>query len=91
MPTKLIRKGALVLVEWEDSAQPSSSWQFLEDVGAPPAVRCRSVGWLIANTEDVRVLAPNMGAVGGDAPQVSGVITIPSRAVLRMVLLREPD
>lgn len=80
----------LVLIEWVDSTQPSPSWRLLEDVGTFDVVVCRSVGWLIANGA-TKVLAPNLGALGGkEALQVSGVITIPTKSVRRVMRLKEP-
>jgi len=79
----------LVLIEWEDSARPIPEWLWLEDWQQGEIVRCASVGWLIEDG-DVKALAPNTGDVGPDGPaQVSGVIRIPARAVVRMVRLEE--
>lgn len=88
MPT--INDCRLVLIEWEDSGQPSSSWQFLADFTEPEAVSCVSVGWLIHDGEDVKALAQNMGDIGRASMQVSGVIRIPARCVVRTVSLEEP-
>lgn len=79
------------MLEWEDSRQPSPSWKHLRDVGATVPVLCRSVGWLIVDNKRTKVLAPNMGDIeGGDSMQVSGTLTIPSRAVRRIVKLKDP-
>ena len=81
----------LVLVEWEDSVQPVPSWRYAEDVGKPTPVLCHSVGWLIADTAKAKALAPNVAGISGTAaPQVSGVITIPARAVRRQRKLKAP-
>jgi len=81
----------LVLIEWEDSVQPSSDWRFLAQIGEQEAVICRSVGWLIKDTNRVKVLAPNFGGLQ-DATQlqVSGQIVIPASAVRKTVRLKEP-
>lgn len=81
----------LVMIEWVDSAQPSPSWEFLSDFGKPEIVTCASVGWLIHDGEDVKALAQNIGHVGGDNTQVSGVIRIPARCVMRTVEISEPE
>ncbi len=80
----------LVLVEWEDSAQPIPRWIRLSEFESGAAVSCVSVGWLIQNDERMKVLAPNMGEIE-DAEQIqaSGIIRIPTRAVTRIVCLRE--
>ena len=57
----------LVMIEWEDSAQPLPNWRYLADFEADGAVLCTSVGWLIHDGEDVKALAPNMGGSGQKA------------------------
>ncbi|QQP88769.1 hypothetical protein IGS68_22570 [Skermanella sp. TT6] len=80
----------LVLVEWEDSAQPVSSWQWITAYKEPDIVTCASVGWLIHDGADVKALAPNLGHSDEQrAVQVSGVIRIPTRCVTRIVSLTE--
>ena len=72
----------LVLVEWEDSAQPLSAWSFLSDMAPPEIVQCVSVGWLVQDTDTVKGLAPNMGDVSSEnSMQVSGLIRIPARCI----------
>ena len=72
----------LVIIEWEDSSQPVSAWQFSDDV-RPSVVKIASVGWLIKDGKRVKALAPNVGGLDGKcAAQVSGVIAIPSRCVI---------
>ena len=78
----------LVLIEWEDSRQPSSPWRWLADMKAPDAVLCASVGWLTHDTALVKVLAANMGGVeDSESVQACGIITIPTRCVIKMTLL----
>jgi hypothetical protein len=74
----------LVMVEWEDSAQPISAWQWVETYEIPEIIRCVSVGYLIAETEDAVAVAPNLGDIGRDRMQASGIIRIPRRAVCRI-------
>lgn len=75
----------LVLIEWEDSAQPISGWSWLESFDSFEIVRCQSVGWLIHDGDDVKALAQNMGNLGNeDSAQVSGVIRIPTRCVVKL-------
>ena len=82
----------LVLIEWEDSAQPVPAWSYLTDFEAGRAVLCASVGWLIHDGDDVKALAPNMaGLRPGSDVQISGVIRIPARCVVRVTLLDEPE
>lgn len=82
----------LVLIEWEDSAQPVAAWRWLRDYAEPDIVRCTSVGWLIHDGEQVKALAPNLGEIGKpEEMQASGVIRIPTRCVVRLTKLRETD
>lgn len=79
------------MVEWEDSAQPIAAWKHLADLEAPSIIKCVSVGWLVSDTKNTKALAPNMGAVD-DATnlQISGMITIPARAITKITRLQEP-
>ncbi len=80
----------LVLIEWEDSTQPQGRWQGLSAVGVPKVVRCVSVGFLVRATRESKTLAPNLGNVDcDDDVQASGLISIPARAVLRIVKIEE--
>lgn len=84
------QKCPLVLVEWEDSAQPVPGWVRLADFEAPRIVSCASVGWLIHDGSDVKALAPNMGDFDDAAHvQASGIIRIPARTVTRIIRLGE--
>jgi hypothetical protein len=76
----------LVLVEWLDSYGCSASWQSIDNpLPAPRVMRCRSVGWLIHDGEECKVLIPHVGDVGeGEASQGCGDMTIPTCAVLRV-------
>lgn len=88
----MARRCPLVMVEWEDSAQPTPGWQFLDSFEPPSITHCVSVGWLIHDGADVKALAPNMGNVWDkNSMQVSGVIRIPARCVVRVVEIDEPE
>ncbi len=71
----------LVAVEWEDSQQPLVAWQWLDEFTLPDAVRCISVGFLVAQTPSALALAPNLGDVAQQRAQASGIIRIPRSAV----------
>jgi hypothetical protein len=78
----------LVMVEWEDSAQPIPSWSYLASFDPPGIVRCVSVGWLIHDDDQMKAVAPNMGALDDECSlQVSGVIQIPTSCILRITPL----
>lgn len=77
----------LVLVEWEDSARPISSWEWVESYKIPEIISCVSVGYLIAETDNALAIAPNIGDIGHDRVQASGIIRIPRSAVRTMTNL----
>jgi hypothetical protein len=76
----------LVLIEWVDSGQPVPGWQWLSDIARRRAHRCVSVGFLVQDDEQAKVLAPNLGASSGDDQwdQASGVFAIPTVSVVRI-------
>lgn len=75
----------LVAVEWEDSQRPLAPWQWVDEFALPEAVRCISVGFLIAETDNALALAPNLGDVERERTQACGIIRIPVSAVRRIV------
>lgn len=80
----------LVLIEWEDS-HTTGVWQSIADL-EDRALVCRSVGWLVLDGERAKVVAPHRNEQEDGVPlQASGVMTIPTRSVLRIVPLREGD
>ena len=84
---KLKPKYRLVLVEWEDSAQPIAAWTWVDE-HKPAPVRCLSVGYLIAKTKGTLALAANLGDLDRERAQASGIIQIPRRCIIRIVELR---
>lgn len=79
----------LVLIEWLDSGQPVSRWEYLSGYERADALHCESVGWLIQD-DDTKVLAPNMGEINDpECIQACGLIRIPACAVIRIVRLRK--
>lgn len=81
----------LVLIRWEDSRQPTSSWVRLSDLpDTQTPVQCASVGWLIKDTVEVKVICQNMGDIDSEADmQASGIMVIPARCVLSVERLEE--
>ena len=77
----------LVRIDWEDSARPISAWQWVEDYALPETVVCVSVGFLIADTEAAVAIAPNLGDIGHDRLQASGIIRIPRCSIKRMIVI----
>lgn len=79
-------KYRLVLIDWLDSFGCSASWTALDQC-EPSALVCRSVGWLIHDDEDCKVVVPHISASehANATQQGCGDMTIPSVAVLKMV------
>jgi hypothetical protein len=79
----------LVLIEWVDSFGCSSSWTSLEGSRAAPLM-CRSVGWLLHDTETCKVVVPHITNTDeGITRQGCGDMTIPTCAITRMIDLSE--
>ena len=77
----------LVLIEWLDSGQPSPAWQWLDSLEERRPHRCVSVGFLVQDGAQAKVLAPNLGASDGHGgfDQASGLTTIPTASVIRIL------
>ena len=75
----------LVLIEWEDSRQPIPGWMCLSAFDKAEICKCVSVGFLLDDGLDQKVLAPNMADIEDKHNiQTSGVIHIPAKCVLRI-------
>ena len=81
----------LVMVDWVDSAQPYAGWRYLRDLPELEVVRCETVGWLVARDDQVLMLAQNLGDIGSESAQASGLMRIPAACVTRVTELFEGD
>ena len=78
----------IVLVEWDDSMGCASSWSIIEDGAAPQPLTCRSVGWLLFDTETSLTIVPHLSDEHLDAKQQGcGDMTIPKSAVRKIYTL----
>ena len=75
----------LVLVEWVDSYGCSDTWQSLAGSTPAPLV-CRSVGWLLHDTADCKVIVPHLSDASHQHTdqQGCGDMAIPTMAILGM-------
>lgn len=73
----------LYIVEWVDSVQPVASWRALDDLPELAVIQCVSVGWLVAKSKQVIMLAPNLGGGEGVTRQGAGFIRIPVASIVR--------
>ena len=78
----------LVLIEWHDGRRPMDTWSFIDDMTGFSPVVCQSVGWLIHDADDVKVLSPNIGDLKSEREQSMGAIQIPARCVISITNLR---
>lgn len=74
----------LILVEWQDSRQPCGGWQWINEVGDPLPVLCRTVGWLAKETEEALLVVQSLGDVDGERMQISGGTEIARRQIVRI-------
>lgn len=82
----------LVIIRWQDSRQPCGQWRFVAALPEAKAVEVASVGWLLTDTPDVKVLCQNVGDLENpDHAQASGIMTIPTRCVISIETLSEND
>lgn len=76
-----------ILVEWEDSAQPSSAWSWVDEISDPHPVLCKTVGFLVKETDRCLLLALSIGDATSERPQANGVMQIPRSAVVKLTSL----
>lgn len=80
----------LLMIEWVDSAQPVATWSYLSDAPSIEAIHCKSVGWLVGETDSVKMLAPNLGNLQDpESAQGSGFMRIPTACVTKETTLVE--
>ena len=78
----------LVLIEWADSFGCPQGWHFADEVTPAPTV-VHSVGWLLKETKEYKLLAPHINKPGtSERPQIAGYIIIPIGAIKRQTVLR---
>ena len=80
----------LVLIEWLD-AHAGRGWQTIERIEqAAEPLYCRSVGWLLRETKECKVIAPHLAGEKNPATilQASGDLTIPTRCITRLTVLK---
>ena len=83
-------KPKLVLIEWLD-AHAGRGWQTADAItAAAEPLYCRSVGWLVSETADCKVIVPHISGAKGEVEFLtgSGDLTIPAKAIVRLRVLR---
>jgi hypothetical protein len=80
----------LVLIRWLDSAQPLPAWRHLSDLPRVRPIECATVGWLLMEDDEVKVVCQSVGDLTNPKnAQASGIMTIPVRCVLSVERLTE--
>ena len=79
----------LVIIEWEDSMGCSAHWEDIDKLEPEPLL-CRSVGWVVYESDKAIVLVPHLAPKcnGMEYPQGCGDMTIPVSAVRNRVEIR---
>lgn len=68
--------------------QISTDLSAIADAAEP--IHCRSVGWLVSDTRDTKVLVPHIsGEKNGVVPYGTGDLAIPTKAIVKMQVLRK--
>lgn len=81
----------LVEIKWADSFGAGSSWGEIEQM-AVKRFHCYSVGYLVHDGDDVKIIVPHMHSADEEIGAVEsgcGDMTIPTCAVVEMHVLRE--
>ena len=73
----------LVEIEWLDSKGVTNRWEILDDLEPLEPSRCRSVGFLLDESDDYKTLVQTLGC-----EQVLGRITIPTQSIVKQRRLR---
>jgi hypothetical protein len=82
----------LVIIRWLDSAQPLPSWQYLSALPQTRPIECATVGWLLKDEADIKVICQSVGDLENPRnAQASGIMTIPARCVLSIEKLTEEE
>lgn len=80
----------LVIIRWQDSGQPIPAWQHLSALNPAKAIECATVGWLLRDDGETKVVCQSVGDLQNPAnAQASGIMTIPTRCVISIDGLSE--
>ena len=75
-----------VYIEWEDSCGDGSRWREIDDIKKDRAPTIRSVGWLLAETQNSKTIVPHLS----DSDHGQGEMTIPKSAIKKFRVLPKP-
>jgi hypothetical protein len=81
----------LVYIEWADS-HSGRGWQDMAQIQqADEPLLCRSVGWMVLENNQVKILVPHLNSAASDKILLQGCgdMTIPNSAITKFEVLRE--
>lgn len=79
----------LVLIEWIDACRLSNGWMDLSDIPEPYSHKCVSVGFLISETDEAKIVVPTIGDISHPAnSHTYGGMMIPKSAIISEKELR---
>ena len=78
------KKMKIVLIEWLDSKEGPSGWEYREEVEPLKPVSCKSVGFLIGNNKKYKTLVSTISK-----HQILSRITIPSCSIINYRVLSQ--
>jgi len=74
----------LVLIDWVDSYSVYEQWDFIKHIKEPEIVKCKSVGFLIKDTEESILILPH---ISGESEAGMGGICIPKVSITKITEL----
>lgn len=89
MKNPAVELNTLILVLWQDSKQPLPAWTFADDLPPLKIAEVETVGFLVAEDDEIIMLAQSAANFGKDDAQVCGLMQIPKRCIVSHILLTE--
>jgi hypothetical protein len=77
-------KNKIVLIEWLDSYSVYEQWDFLKDLKEPEIIKCKSVGFIVNETNESILIMPH---ISGDNEAGKGGICIPKLSIIKRTQL----
>jgi len=79
----------LVIIEWVDASRLSDGWIDLSAIPDAYLHRCVTVGFVVSENKDGKILVPTIGDTGHpDNSHTYGGMLIPTRAIISEKTLR---
>jgi len=83
MPKGNVTKFPLVYIEWVDASRLSDGWMDLDAIPDPYRHKCVSVGFLVSENKDAKIVVPTIGDTEhSDNQHTYGGMLIPCSAII---------